>query len=287
MGQEIKLPNVNPETLQDTDNSQRNGGANFNTKNYLNTRIEEGKTEKTITIRLLPMDLETGNPFVKVHYHNVKVPKEMVEPGRKPFKSYICLSKNADIDHNKYGYDCPYCELSKAAYEKSKTGTYTLLIESFGSADGIYYGLTSSDQLEITFNIIDNIFGLKIIASDEMIFIDKTTGFNLNDNNSYAYTVEYISGLSNPNTRIKLARRSYETIYTNEYNDVDLKDYVTNQLEITTNPNEYSLSTTPQSSTLYYLYFKENLLSGTYKLIVSLYDGENYIGEVYQYIIIK
>ena len=35
------------------------------------------------------------------------------------------------------------------------------------------------------------------------------------------------------------------------------------------------------------LYFKENLLSGTYKLIVSLYDGENYIGEVYQYIIIK
>ena len=167
------------------------------------------------------------------------------------------------------------------------TGTYTLLIESFGSADGIYYGLTSSDQLEIIFNIIDNIFGLKIIASDEMIFIDKITGFNLNDNNSYAYTVEYISGLSNPNTRIKLARRSYETIYTNEYNDVDLKDYVTNQLEITTNPNEYSLSTTPQSSTLYYLYFKENLLSGTYKLIVSLYDGENYIGEVYQYIIIK
>lgn len=123
MGQEIKLPNVNPETLQDTNNSQRNGGANFNTKNYLNTRIEEGKTEKTITIRLLPMDLETGNPFVKVHYHNVKVPKEMVESGKKPFKSYICLSKNADIDHNKYGYDCPYCELSKAAYEKSKTET--------------------------------------------------------------------------------------------------------------------------------------------------------------------
>lgn len=122
MGQEIKLPNVNPETLKDTDNSQRSGVTNFNTKNYLNTRIEEGKTEKTITIRLLPMDLETGNPFVKVHYHNVKVPKDMAD-GKKPFKSYICLSRNADIDHEKYGNKCPYCELSKAAYDKSKTET--------------------------------------------------------------------------------------------------------------------------------------------------------------------
>ena len=122
MGQEIKLPNVNPETLKDTDNSQRSGVTNFNTKNYLNTRIEEGKTEKTITIRLLPMDLETGNPFVKVHYHNVKVPKDMAD-GKTPFKSYICLSRNADIDHEKYGNKCPYCELSKAAYDKSKAET--------------------------------------------------------------------------------------------------------------------------------------------------------------------
>ena len=30
---------------------------------------------------------------------------------------------------------------------------YTLLIESFGSADGIYYGLNSSDQLELKFTV--------------------------------------------------------------------------------------------------------------------------------------
>ena len=51
--------------------------------------------------------------------------------------------------------------------------------------------------------------------------------------------------------------------------------------------NEYVLSTNPGASTDYYLYFKEGLLSGTYKIIISLYDGDNYIGEVYQYIIIK
>ena len=86
MGNLIELPNINPESLILDGNEskpQRNG--NFNLKNYLNVRLDEGETEKTITIRLLPMDLKTGSPFVKVHVHNVKVPKELVKQGQKPF----------------------------------------------------------------------------------------------------------------------------------------------------------------------------------------------------------
>ena len=167
------------------------------------------------------------------------------------------------------------------------SGEYTLLIESFGSADGIYYGLNSSDQLEIKFNVIDNIYGLKVTAADKMIFVNKDTGFTLNNNNSYAYNVKYTSGLSNPNTRLKLLRRDYSSIYTSVYNEVDLSDYVTNELEITTNEKEYYLSKNPTNEATYFLYFKDNLLDGTYKLVVSLYDDNNPIGEVYQYIIIK
>ena len=120
-----------------------------------------------------------------------------------------------------------------------------------------------------------------------MVFIDKNTGFTLNDNNSYVYKVEYTSGLSNPNTRIKLLRRDYSAIYTDVYNEVDLKNYVTNILDNTNNPNEYLLTNNPSSESSYFLYFKDNLLDGTYKLVVSLYDNNNFIGEVYQYIIIK
>lgn len=167
------------------------------------------------------------------------------------------------------------------------TGEYTLLIESFGSADGIYYGLDSSDQLRIKFNIIDNIYGLKVEASDKMILINKDTGFAGGENNSYVYKVYYTSGLTNPNTRIKLLRRDYTSIYTNNYNEVDLKDYTTNTLEDTFKENEYYLSQNPTSESTYFLYFKDNLLDGTYKLVISLYDGNNFIGDVYQYIIIK
>jgi len=125
MGNLVNLPNITPESLVEEESKQNSTPQNskFSTQNYLNTRIEEGQTKKTVTIRLLPMDLKTGNPFVKVHMHNVKVPKELVADGAKPFKSYLCLSKNADIDHERFGHKCPFCEINKNAYDNSTKAT--------------------------------------------------------------------------------------------------------------------------------------------------------------------
>jgi hypothetical protein len=130
MGNLINLPNItlNSFTIEGTKTSEKKIGT-FDAKNYLNTRLSDGEDEKTITIRLLPMDLETGNPFVVVHTHNVKVPSTMVKPGEKPYKSYICLAKNADINHEKFGNKCPFCELNREAYNKSTQTTDPQQIE--------------------------------------------------------------------------------------------------------------------------------------------------------------
>lgn len=120
MGNVINLPNITPESLVLNNEGGNNNVKNktFNEKNYLNVRLDEksGEKQKTLTIRLLPMDLETGNPFVKVHMHNVRVPKEVSPSG---FKSYLCLAKNKDIDHETYGDKCPFCELNQSAYQES------------------------------------------------------------------------------------------------------------------------------------------------------------------------
>ena len=129
MGNLINLPNItlNSFTIEGPKTSEKKVGT-FDAKNYLNTRLSDGEDEKTITIRLLPMDLETGNPFIVVHTHNVKVPSTMVKPGEKPYKSYICLAKNADINHEKFGYKCPFCEINREAYNAStKTNDRTAL----------------------------------------------------------------------------------------------------------------------------------------------------------------
>lgn len=124
MGNLIDLPNINPDSLvfpEKQEKSEKN--SSFDEKNYLNIRLDKGETEKTLTIRLLPMDLQTGSPFVKIHVHNVMVPKEMVKPGQKPYKSYICLRKTDDIDHEKFGKKCPFCEINYQAYQDSTKET--------------------------------------------------------------------------------------------------------------------------------------------------------------------
>ena len=124
MGNLINLPNITFDSLvvEGENKTTEKKISAFDAKNYLNTRLSDGETEKNLTIRLLPMDLTTGNPFVVVHTHNVKVPQSLVKPGEKPYKTYICLAKNADIDHDKFGSKCPFCEINKNAYlESTKT----------------------------------------------------------------------------------------------------------------------------------------------------------------------
>jgi hypothetical protein len=133
MGTLIELPNITFDSLVvETPNkvTEKKMSA-FDAKNYLNTRLADGETEKTLTIRLLPMDLTTGNPFAIIHTHNVKVPQSLVKPGEKPFKTYICLSKTDGVDHDKFGNKCPFCELNRKAYEESTKTTDPLIKKNY------------------------------------------------------------------------------------------------------------------------------------------------------------
>ena len=123
MGNLITLPNISLDSVVNENETPKPKKDGFDVKNYLNVRLAEGEEEKTLTIRLLPMDLETGNPFAKIHVHNVKVPQEMVKPGEKPYKTYICLKNSDGVDHEKYGTKCPFCEMNYAAYLESTKET--------------------------------------------------------------------------------------------------------------------------------------------------------------------
>lgn len=167
------------------------------------------------------------------------------------------------------------------------TGEYTILINSFGSEDGIYYGVNTLMETSLKVKLIDTPYGLKINSQNNYIFVDKETGITLVGNDSYLLNVSYESNLDNPNLRIKLQRRDYKDIYSLKYTDVDLMDYVSNDYRKTSVNNLYYLSTNPVSDVQYNLHMKSNLVTGTYRLVVCLYDNDNYIGEVYEYMIVK
>jgi hypothetical protein len=85
----------------------------FNEKNYLQARLTDNETTKTLTIRLLPFSPEGGSPFKKVFMHTVKVNKEVSPNG---WKTFVCPTHNKK-DGVDMGDKCPFCETSKKAKE--------------------------------------------------------------------------------------------------------------------------------------------------------------------------
>lgn len=94
----------------------------FNPKNYLNLKLDakKGETHKEIKIRVLPIDKNSNTPFKRFLAHNLQVDKTISESG---YKSYTCLEKTDDVDHDKFGCDCPCCQINRHEYQLFKEAT--------------------------------------------------------------------------------------------------------------------------------------------------------------------
>ena len=169
---------------------------------------------------------------------------------------------------------------------KIPTGNYSINIALFGSSDGIHYSNDPSKISEVKqlpVRIVLSNYGLKATLDDDSIII-----VNNDEERFLKGIVEYSSYLTNPNIRIKMSRRSYETVYSTDYEEVDMQDYIDDILTNTTNDYEYVLVPDPVASNSFNLKFKdEALLTGTYRLDFELYDSNSYIGKHAIYIVIK
>ncbi len=169
------------------------------------------------------------------------------------------------------------------------SGTYTIKVESFGSVDGIYFGNVSSDTKTVTLNVLNSIYGLRTTIDEKYKTINAETGLTMINSNMVIVNLEYESGLANPNLRVSLKRRKYDEVYDLTYEDVNLKDYFSINYSAIGDPDKYEYLIANNPIANYSLDFnaKQNLVTGTYRLTFSLYDNDSYIGEVYNYIIIR
>lgn len=233
--------------------------------------------------------LQNGIPKADFSYENMKI--------YYGDKEVTGLFKDIIIDMM-YGFpDIIRCYTNIEVSEDD----YTIRIETYGSPDGIYYGLNSSDSIEVDLTIINSIYGIKITTPDEYKIIQKDTGLNQNNQNLLKGNVEYSSGLSQPIITVSLERRKYDSVYDQNYEVVDLANYVTDSLTKFNFENEnsdkleYLFSDKPTANMDFTYAIKQNLTTGTYRLTFKLYDVKNidnqnryeFIGDAYEYIIIK
>lgn len=95
----------------------------FNANNYLNVKLSPTEDEKVLKIRLLPIDKDTPKPFKKIFMHSVKLTPEQQGKNPSKWKSYICLKRTEDIDHETLGCKCPFCEENAKAYKAYSEAT--------------------------------------------------------------------------------------------------------------------------------------------------------------------
>ena len=153
----------------------------FDEKNYLQARLSQNETSKTLTIRLLPFSPEGGSPFQKVYMHTVKVNKEVSPSG---WKTFVCPAHNKK-DGEPIEGACPFCETSAKARElKFKTSDETTkkrygdveflnrakemwivrCIERDHEADGVKFWLFNSSKKKD--GVYDKIMNLSQIRSN-------------------------------------------------------------------------------------------------------------------------
>ncbi len=172
-------------------------------------------------------------------------------------------------------------------YTKIPTGDYKLEITSFGSPDGIYYGDKVGDTVVIPVHIINSTYGLKSTLDDKSVIIDGATGTNLDGTNLIKFNIHYSSTLTNPSIHMALYRREYVEIYDTNYQLVDLRNYIDQNLFSTSREKEYLVVNNPSGDFQLSLFLKNGLLSGTYRLDIMLCENDVVIGKVSNYIIIK
>jgi len=138
-----KRKNISLSAMEEADEAKKQPSQNFtnkskfNEKNYLNVKLAKGEDTKTLRIRLLPIDKDSNVAFKEVHMHTIMLNEEQVKAftpaNGKPskWKSYVCLEKEEDIDHENYGKKCPFCETQRDAYAKK------LEAEKVAKANGI------------------------------------------------------------------------------------------------------------------------------------------------------
>lgn len=174
------------------------------------------------------------------------------------------------------------------------TGTYTMKIALFASNDGLH---NSSDKeatiLEQEIIVVGNENLILVDVDDKSQLIIGETGLNMNDSAEEKFTITYASVLENPNIRLVIYKRDTTNATTNEYVEYNARDLFYSSFTFPQSPlvsqstYEYMISTNPKEKMEFAYTLREKLVSGTYRFVFRLYDGNQLIDEDYKYIIIR
>ena len=201
-------------------------------------------------------------------------------------------------------------------------GDYKLVVETFASYDGLYYGDFTPTRNEFIFTLLNDQYGIDVSLPPVEVTRDSNTGKDKNGNLELTYSLKTKNGLANPNVKVRLERRNYGMeYYDTAYSPVSLGGIATSLSieggnDVINNTSACFASLPDGDCYIYSLTSLDNDLeeedltvkmtmkegpsdgeisnpmnakwkSGTYRVVFEIYDGDTAIGHVYEYLIIR
>ena len=255
------------------------------TSNYNNT-IDYG-TENTYTIPIttsLAATTQNGNTIMNTDYENLYegisvevydtqnniVTRDIFKNLRLKYNNTIYVFDNNNKANINLGTNHNQTiNLQVLTYNDNTniSDTYNIKIKGYLSVDGINKKYQSSNTVTIP---------LRFTSSTELdySFDVKLTQPIINKGGSFNFDIDYTGDLTDPILKVSLLKKKRLTAYNQEYELVDLKDYVSNRLT-TSNNSIYEINLNDIVFNI-----KNNVESNGYKFVFTLYDGNEKVNEV-------
>ena len=164
-------------------------------------------------------------------------------------------------------------------------GTYTLHLRGYTSVNkypNVYSETETTIPLYVTKEAITFHYGLEVEMANDYQILNKT-----NSNVTLPFTINYTGELQNPNIRVSLSKKSQLTAYNQDYEMIDLQDYVTSTLDKATEKSYYVTRLANAQNEYQINMDLTNLSSGGYAFVFALYDGDVKIGEISKKVIVR
>ncbi len=198
-------------------------------------------------------------------------------------------------------------------------GDYKLVVETFASYDGLYYGDFSPEVNEFLFTLMNDDYGINVTLPAIQVTHDVNNGQDKAGSREMEFALQTKNGLAHPNVKVHLERRTYNDVYETTYEKISM-DGIVESIGIGDNnalnscagnlPNggdcylynlvsnldntlvvqdftvKMKLNAGPSTTDLQNM-AQARWKSGTYRVVFTMYDGSTPIGYVYEYLIIR
>lgn len=157
-------------------------------------------------------------------------------------------------------------------------GTYYIEISNYTSYDGTYYDELNNQTLLnvviVGYNDILDKYAFDVTISDDKRIIPKQV-------TPLDFYVT-VSGITDADVRVSLYKKDELTAYNQDYGQIDLNNYVVEDLQAITD-NIYYIEDSNFSINLN----AQDLENNGYKFVFELYDGNKKISEISKYFIVR